>query len=1150
VLAATFSALLALAGGSARTAVAAQDKGLDTVPGELLVGFDAGVSKAGQTAALSNADATRETAFPQIRAALVSVPAARTAAATKQLLADPRVRYVEPNHVHHTLATPNDPSFTQLWGLHNTGQTGGTSDADIDAPEAWDLTTGSSGVVVGVTDTGVDFSHPDLAAQQWVNTGENCGSTSPAAPCAQRTDGADNDANGYVDDWRGWDWVNNDNNPFDDNDHGTHVSGTIGAVGDNGVGVAGVNWNVKVMALKFLSAAGSGDTAGAIAATLYAANEGAHVSSNSWGGGPFEQSLLDAIEYGASRGMLFVAAAGNDFNDNDSGPTYPSSYPSEAIVSVAATDHNDGLAFFSNYGATSVDLGAPGVNVLSTVPGAGYDSFSGTSMATPHVSGLAALLKARYPAASPYALKAMLLRSVDPVASLAGRTATGGRLNAFAAASCDDELTIWLDAPSDDFTATVGDALRIAVVGTNCASPVGLGNVTVTVNGSVVPLTAATPDSGLYTASYNVSAAGPLTVSASVRAGGETVTQTATGTAFLNYVCENTTFNWVDVTPGTRLTGAGGDDSFSTLGIGFPVSYFGQSYTTAYVSSNGFVALGSNANAEDWSNDPVPNADWPNGVVAPFWDDLDPSAGGAVYAGVTGTAPNRTLHVEWFNVPHFSLSGGGAATFEVSLSENGDVRFQYLDTDFGNASWNAGASATAGVENDTGAVGRQVSFEQPVLTTGRAVSCRYGAAPPPPPPPVPTITTTSLPGGTVGSAYSQSLAATGGTPPYAWSLDAGTLPAGLTLSPGGTLSGTPTSPGSSTFTVRVTDDLDQTDTQELTLVVAPPPVPTVTTTSLPGGTVGSAYSQSLAATGGTPPYAWSLDAGTLPAGLTLSPGGTLSGTPTSAGGSTFTVRVTDDLDQTDTQELTLAVLDVLTITTTSLPGTTIGQAYSQPVQAAGGTPPYSWSVVAGGLPPGLGLNAGTGVVSGTTTMAGTFTFTVQVADAAGPTQTDTQSFTVVVNPLTSVTASPSAVAIQTGTLRSGSAASLATDNNAYYRVNSTTSGTRTTAWYGRFTAVTNSLSNLRVTYKGKNSRSCTQTVSIFRWSDDTWVQLDSRSVGTSEVSIANLAPPGTLATYVSGTNGGGELRVRVRCTRSSGSFYASGDWMRITYQRP
>jgi hypothetical protein len=634
----------------------------------------------------------------------------------------------------------------------------------------------------------------------------------------------------------------------------------------------------------------------------------------------------------------------------------------------------------------------------------------------------------------------------------------------------------------------------------------------------------------------------------------------------------------------------------------------------------------------------VPNADWPNGVVAPFWDDLDPSAGGAVYAGVTGTAPNRTLHVEWFNVPHFSLSGGGAATFEVSLSENGDVRFQYLDTDFGNTSWNAGASATAGVENDTGAVGRQVSFEQPVLTTGRAVSCRYGAAPPPPPPPVPTITTTSLPGGTVGSAYSQSLAAsggtppyawsldagtlppgltlgpggaltgtptsagtstftvrvtddldqtdtqeltlvvapppvptvtttslpggtvgsaysqslaaTGGTPPYAWSLDAGTLPAGLTLSPGGTLSGTPTSPGSSTFTVRVTDDLDQTDTQELTLVVAPPPVPTVTTTSLPGGTVGSAYSQSLAATGGTPPYAWSLDAGTLPAGLTLSPGGTLSGTPTSAGGSTFTVRVTDDLDQTDTQELTLAVLDVLTITTTSLPGTTIGQAYSQPVQAAGGTPPYSWSVVAGGLPPGLGLNAGTGVVSGTTTMAGTFTFTVQVADAAGPTQTDTQSFTVVVNPLTSVTASPSAVAIQTGTLRSGSAASLATDNNAYYRVNSTTSGTRTTAWYGRFTAVTNSLSNLRVTYKGKNSRSCTQTVSIFRWSDDTWVQLDSRSVGTSEVSIANLAPPGTLATYVSGTNGGGELRVRVRCTRSSGSFYASGDWMRITYQRP
>ena len=225
--------------------------------------------------------------------------------------------------------TPNDPSFSQLWGLHNTGQTGGTNDKDIDAPEAWDLATGDSSIVVAVTDTGVDFSHPDLSSQRWVN---------PLDPMG----GGDDDGNGLVDDWSGWDFVNGDNDPFDDHRHGTHVSGTIGASGDNGVGVVGVNWNVKIMALKFLNSAGSGTTADAIAATLYAADHGADVSSNSWGGGPYDQALLDAIEYGASRGMLFVAAAGNDGFNNDVTPTYPATYSSDAVLAVAATDSNDG----------------------------------------------------------------------------------------------------------------------------------------------------------------------------------------------------------------------------------------------------------------------------------------------------------------------------------------------------------------------------------------------------------------------------------------------------------------------------------------------------------------------------------------------------------------------------------------------------------------------------------------------------------------------------------------------------------------------------------------------------------------------------------------------------------------------------------------
>jgi subtilisin family serine protease len=1140
--------LLALAGGATRAALAAGPQA-PAVPGQLIVGFERGFSSTAQNAAVARAGGTQEERFPEIRAALVQVPPTVTEDAVKLLLGDPRIRYVEPNHVVSIAATPDDPSFSQLWALHNTGQTGGTPDADIDAPEAWDLTTGSANVVVGVTDTGVDFGHPDLAAQQWVNAGESCGSTDPGAACAQRTDGVDNDANGYVDDWRGWDFVNGDNDPTDDHDHGTHVSGTIGAVGSNGTGVTGVNWNVKVMALKFLNAAGSGTTADAIAATLYAADNGARVSSNSWGGGPFDQSLLDAVEYGASRGMLFVAAAGNDGRNNDTTATYPSSYASEAIVSVAATDHNDGLAFFSNYGAKSVDLGAPGVNILSTTRGGTYEAFQGTSMATPHVAGVAALIAARFPGASPYGLKALLLRSVDPVASLAGKTTTGGRLNAFTAVSCANEPKVWLGSPAQGFVAGVHDVIEIEVLGASCATPAGVDNVSLTVNGSAVPLAAASPDRGLYTGTYTVDAEGPLAVTAAVTSGGETVTQTVTGAAFLNYACEDVAVDWVDVTPGTRLTGAGGDDTFATLAIGFPVSYFGQTYSTAFVSSNGFLTLGSSAGANQHINGVVPATAAPNGVVAPFWDDLNPGAGGAVYAGVTGAAPNRTLHVEWFNVPHFSISGSGTATFELSLKENGDVRFQYLDTDFGNATWNAGASATAGVERPDGVVGRQVSFGQPQLTSGRALSCAYGETGPPPPPPAPTITTTALPGGTVGQAYSQTLAATGGTPPYAWSLESGSLPDGLTLNPGtGAITGTPTSAGTSAFTVRVTDDLEQSDTQALTIAVAPPAAPTITTSSLPGGQVAVPYSATLEATGGTPPYAWSLESGSLPDGLTLSPAGALSGTPTSDGSSAFTVLVTDALDQTDTQALTLVVAPPPAVVTTALPGGNLGSAYGATLQATGGSPPYTWSLDPGPLPPGLALNAASGAITGTPTAAGTFAFTAKVTDSAG--QVDTQPLSITIAGPTQVTAFPDATTILAGSHRFGTAANLAADDNAYYQVNSTTSGTKTIDWYGTFAGVTNSLSNLRVSFKGKNSRSCTQVIFVWRFTTGSWVQLSSRSVGTTEVAISNLVPSGAAANYVSGTSGDGEVRVRVRCRRSGSSFFASGDLLRIAYERP
>lgn len=337
---------------------------------------------------------------------------------------NPLVAYAEPDYEIRVTAIPNDPSFSQLWGLNNTGQTGGTPDVDIDAPEAWDINTGSGNTIVAVIDTGVDYLHPDLAANMWVNGDEIAGNS------------IDDDGNGYIDDIHGYDFFNNDGNPMDDHNHGTHVAGTIGAVGNNGVGIAGVNWNVQIMALKFLGANGSGSVSDAIEAIEYAVANGATISSNSWGfNGNFSQPLYDAISSARDEDHIFVAAAGNGNafgfgQDNDVNPFYPASLDLDNIVVVAATDHNDNRAIFSNFGAVSVDLAAPGVNIYSTTRNNTYSAFNGTSMATPHVSGVVALVRDLYPEWSYAQVISHLYASVDPIASMQDITTTGGRLNA------------------------------------------------------------------------------------------------------------------------------------------------------------------------------------------------------------------------------------------------------------------------------------------------------------------------------------------------------------------------------------------------------------------------------------------------------------------------------------------------------------------------------------------------------------------------------------------------------------------------------------------------------------------------------------------------------------------------------------------------
>lgn len=298
--------------------------------------------------------------YDLIRASLVKLP---DNISVEQALVmfqnDPTVEYAEPDYyVYATSTTPNDTSFSDLWAHENTGQnvngTAGVSGVDIKSTQAWDIETGiSNDVVIAIVDSGVDYNHPDLAANIWNNPGETPGN------------GIDDDGNGYVDDIVGWDFVNERNDPIDSNRHGTHVAGTIAAVGNNNLGVAGVTWKAKIMCLRALNANGVGLTSDLLEAVLYANANGAHIMNNSWGGYGGSQAVKDAFDASTT---VAVCAAGNESNNNDANPAYPGTYGSDSIISVAATNQDDGLAWFSNYGANTVHVGAPGTNILSTVP--------------------------------------------------------------------------------------------------------------------------------------------------------------------------------------------------------------------------------------------------------------------------------------------------------------------------------------------------------------------------------------------------------------------------------------------------------------------------------------------------------------------------------------------------------------------------------------------------------------------------------------------------------------------------------------------------------------------------------------------------------------------------------------------------------------
>ena len=442
VAAATAFAAMPAGAQDAKADLARATSGPQFVPGEVLVKFRPGTAAADKTAARSRAgavgtEAVTTAVMRQLGVGdleLVRLPAGMSVArAMGQFEAHFAVEYAEPNWVYYHDATSNDPYYTSgsLWGMYGASSSP-ANPYGSGAAIAWAANkTNCSNVYVGIIDEGYMFTHPDLAANVGTNPGEVAGN------------GRDDDGNGLVDDLYGWDFDGNDSTVFDGagDDHGTHVAGTIGGVGGNGAGVAGVCWSVKLMSAKFLGRRG-GTTANAIKAVDYFTDlktrHGLNIvaTNNSWGGGGFSQALQDAIGRANTAGILFIAAAGNSTLNCETSSCYPAEYPNANVIAVASITSTGAISSFSNYGSTTVDLGAPGSGIWSTLPVSskgnvvpGYGSYSGTSMATPHVSGAAALYAAYHPGSTAAQIKSAILDSATPTPSLAGKTLTGDRLN-------------------------------------------------------------------------------------------------------------------------------------------------------------------------------------------------------------------------------------------------------------------------------------------------------------------------------------------------------------------------------------------------------------------------------------------------------------------------------------------------------------------------------------------------------------------------------------------------------------------------------------------------------------------------------------------------------------------------------------------------
>jgi len=643
--------------------------------------------------------------------------------AIKKYKSNPFIEYAEPNYKYYALNSPNDPYFTEQWGLENT------NGFDIDATLAWDITTGGD-VVIAVIDTGVDYNHPDLAQNIWTNPYEIPGNN------------YDDDDNGVADDYYGvnvlcfdpYYYCSSPSDPMDDHSHGTHVAGIIGAVGNNGTGVTGVNWKVKIMPVKFLDAYGGGSLAGAIMAMEYVLNmkrEGVNViaTSNSWGGRSFSYALMDAIKELMKEGILCIAAAGNSSADNAIYPLYPASYNLPNVIAVAAIDKNGNLAWFSNYGRTTVHVGAPGVDILSTVLGGEYEKFSGTSMATPFVSGIAGLISSYNPSLKWYEIRNLILAGGRQIQSLENKTITGKLVNAKGSILCSDERVFYIKSPRDGEIYPF-QSISLEAVNIKCSNPGGNVRVS-TPDGSITLKDDGTPPDeisgdGIYSGIYNPSSSGTkvLTFSNSITS---TEIKIGIGSGYYSFD-SSSPFEWIDASDGTKITLY--DDESAEIIPPFPVNLYGMTWTSFYVSDNGYITFGSPSSI--YYNTIIPSKYVQTGIF-PHWDDLLPTYQSGLYTKTTGEPPSRRFVVEWKDFPHWYLCWEDICdgiTFEVIFYEDEPekIAFSYYDVYFGSSYYDKGGSASVGVQLSP-SNGQQFSYNNPVLENNMTIKLYFHSSP-------------------------------------------------------------------------------------------------------------------------------------------------------------------------------------------------------------------------------------------------------------------------------------------------------------------------------------------------------------------------------------------------------------------------------------